>query len=50
MAVSQILKTFPLELFDALKWVAAEDSNKLADALRDMHDEIFNGRTNSLAE
>ena len=50
LAVSRIIKTFPLESFDALKWVVPVDHKILADALQDMHDDIFNGRMNSLAE
>lgn len=41
LAVSQIIKTFPMESFDSLKWVVPVDNKTLAKALQEMHDEIF---------
>ena len=50
LAVSRIIRTFPLKSFDALKWVVPVEPKILADALQNMHEDIFNGRINSLAE
>ncbi len=41
LAVSQIIKSFPMESFDSLKWVVPVDNKNLARALQEMHDEIF---------
>ena len=48
--VSRIIKEFPVDLFDSVKWITPVAQNKLSKELHQMHDDIFYGHSNSLAE
>ena len=48
--VSRIIKEFPVDLFDSVKWITPVDQKKLSKELHQMHDDIFYGHSNSLAE
>jgi hypothetical protein len=46
--VSRIIKEFPVDLFDSVKWITLVAKKKLSKELHQMHDDIFYGRSNSL--
>ena len=48
--VSRIIKEFPVDLFDSVKWITPVAQKKLSKELHQMHDDIFYGLSNSLAE
>lgn len=48
--VSRIIKEFPVDLFDSVKWITPVAQKKLSKELHQMHDDIFFGHSNSLAE
>jgi hypothetical protein len=48
--VSRIIKEFPVDLFDSVKWITPVAKKKLSKELHRMHDDIFYGHSNSLAE
>lgn len=48
--VSRIIKEFPVDLFDSVKWITPVAQKKLSKELHRMHDDIFYGHSNSLAE
>jgi hypothetical protein len=48
--VSRIIKEFPVDLFDSVKWITPVVKKKLSKELHRMHDDIFYGHSNSLAE
>ena len=48
--VSRIIKEFPVNLFDPIKWISPVDHKVLDKERLQMHDDIFYGRSNSLAE
>jgi len=48
--VSRIIKEFPVDLFDSVKWIKPVAQKKLSKELHQMHDDIFFGHSNSLAE
>ena len=48
--VSRIIKEFPVDLFDSVKWITPVAKKKLSKELYQMHDDIFYGHSNSLAE
>jgi len=48
--VSRIIKEFPVDLFDSVKWITPVAKKKLSKELHQMHDDIFYGHSNSLAE
>ena len=48
--VSRIIKEFPVNLFDTIKWIIPADRKVLDKERLQMHDDIFYGRSNSLAE
>jgi len=48
--VSRIIKEFPVDLFDSVKWITPVAQKKLSKELHQMHDDIFYGHSNSLAE
>jgi hypothetical protein len=48
--VSRIIKEFPVDLFDSVKWITPVAQKKLSKELYQMHDDIFYGHSNSLAE
>lgn len=47
--VSRIIKEFPVNLLDSLKWIIPVDIDILGRKLHQMCDDIFYGRSNSLA-
>ena len=47
--VSRIIKEFPVDLFDSVKWIRPVAQKKLSKELHQMHDDIFYGHSNSLA-
>ena len=48
--VSRIIKEFPVNLFDSIKWIFPVDQKVLDKERLQMHDDIFYGRSNSLVE
>ncbi|MBT8363190.1 MAG: nucleotidyl transferase AbiEii/AbiGii toxin family protein [Deltaproteobacteria bacterium] len=48
--ISRIIKEFPANLFDSIKWIIPVDQKVLDKKRLQMHDDIFYGRTNSLVE
>jgi hypothetical protein len=48
--VSRIIKDFPVNLFDTIKWIIHADKKVLDKERLQMHADIFYGRSNSLAE
>jgi hypothetical protein len=48
--VSRIIKEFPVNLFDSIKWISPVDQKVLDKERLQMHDDIFYGRSNSLVE
>jgi hypothetical protein len=48
--VSRIIKEFPVNLFDSIKWIFPVDQKVLDKKRLQMHDDIFYGRSNSLVE
>ena len=46
--ISKLIKTFPVQLFDSVKWILKVDLEKLADSVRVLHDDIFLVKENSL--
>jgi hypothetical protein len=48
--VSRIIKDFPVNLFDTIKWIIHADKKALDKERLQMHADIFYGRSNSLAE
>ena len=48
--VSRIIKEFPVNLFDSIKWITPVDQKVLDKERLQMHDDIFYGRSNSLVE
>jgi len=48
--VSRIIKEFPVDLFDTIKWIVPADQKVLDKERLQMHDDIFYGRSNSLME
>jgi len=46
--VSRIIKEFPVNLFDSIKWISPVDQKVLDKERLQMHDDIFYGRSNSL--
>ena len=48
--VSRIIKEFPVNLFDSIKWIIPADQKVLDKERLQMHDDIFYGRSNSLVE
>jgi hypothetical protein len=48
--VSRIIKEFPVNLFDSIKWIVPVDQKVLDKKRLQMHNDIFYGRTNSLVE
>jgi hypothetical protein len=48
--ISKIIKEFPVKLFDSIKWIISADEKVLDKERLQMHDDIFYGRSNSLAE
>jgi hypothetical protein len=48
LEVSRIIKEFPVNLLDSVKWIITVDTDILGRALHQMHDDIFYGRSNSL--
>ena len=48
--VSRIIRKFPINLFDTVKWIEPVDQDTLGQELNQMHDDIFYGQSNSLAE
>jgi hypothetical protein len=46
--VSRIIKEFPVNLFDSIKWIIPGDWKVLDKDRLQMHDDIFYGRSNSL--
>jgi hypothetical protein len=48
--VSRIIKEFPVNLLDSIKWIIPIDQKALDEERLQMHDDIFYGRPNSLAE
>jgi hypothetical protein len=50
LSVSRIIKEFPIDLFDSVKWITPVAKKKLSHELQQMHDDIFYGHSNSLAE
>ncbi len=47
--VSRIIQEFPINLFDTVKWMKPVDRETLGNELKQMHDDIFYGQSNSLA-
>ena len=47
--VSRIVKEFPVNLFNSIKWIIPVDQKVLDIERLQMHDDVFYGRTNSLA-
>ena len=48
--VSRIIKEFPVNLFDSIKWITPVDQKVLDKERLQMHDDIFYGRSNSLVD
>ena len=48
--VSRIIKEFPVNLFDSIKWSIPVNQKVLDKERLQMHDDIFYGRSNSLVE
>ncbi len=48
--VSRIIKEFPVNLFESIKWIIPVDQKVLDKERLQMHDDIFYGRSNSLVE
>jgi len=48
--VSRIIKEFPVNLFDSIKWIIHADQKVLNKERLQMHDDIFYGRSNSLMD
>ena len=48
--VSRIIKEFPANLFDSIKWIIPVDQKVLDKKRLQMHDDIFYGRSNSLVK
>ena len=48
--ISRIIKEFPVNLFDSIKWIIPVDKKILDKERLQMHDDIFYGRSNSLEE
>ena len=48
--VSRIIKEFPVNLFDSIKWIIPVDQKVLNKKRLQMHDDIFYGRSNSLVK
>ena len=48
--VSRIIKEFPVNLFDSIKWIVSVDQKVLVKERLQMHDDIFYGRSNSLVD
>jgi hypothetical protein len=48
--VSRIIKEFPANLFESIKWIFPVDQKVLDKERLQMHDDIFYGRSNSLVE
>jgi hypothetical protein len=48
--VSRIIKEFPANLFDSIKWISSVDQKVLDRERLQMHDDIFYGRPNSLVD
>jgi len=48
--VSRIIKEFPVNLFDSIKWIVSVDQKVLDKERLQMHDDIFYGRSNSLVD
>ena len=46
--VSRIIKEFPVNLFDSIKWIIPVNKKVLDKERLQMHDDIFYGRSNSL--
>jgi hypothetical protein len=50
LSVARLIKTFPLNQLDFIKWAKPIDMDKIKSALTVMHDDIFFGKSNSLAD
>ncbi|MGD8210039.1 MAG: nucleotidyl transferase AbiEii/AbiGii toxin family protein [Desulfobacterales bacterium] len=48
--VSRIIKEFPVNLFDTIKWIDSVDQKVLDKDRLQIHDDIFYGRSNSLVD
>jgi hypothetical protein len=48
--ISRIIREFPVNLFDSIKWIVPVDQNILDKERLQMHEDIFYGRSNSLVE
>lgn len=48
--VSRIIKEFPVNFFESIKWIIPVDQKVLDKERLQMHDDIFYGRSNSLVE
>ena len=48
--VSRIIKEFPVNLLDSIKWIVSVDQKVLDKERLQMHDDIFYGRSNSLVD
>ena len=48
--VSRIIKEFPVDFFESIKWIIPVDQKVLDKKRLQMHNDIFYGRTNSLVE
>ena len=46
--ICRLIKTFPVSLFDSLKWISRPDPDWLKEALLVLHDDIFWGNANSV--
>jgi hypothetical protein len=49
LEICKIIKEFPLQLFETIKWVRPIELEKLNVAVHKIHEDIFWGRTNSIA-
>ena len=48
--VSRIIKEYPVDFFESIKWIIPVDQKVLDKERLQMHDDIFYGRSNSLVE
>ena len=50
LEICKIIKAFPKELWETIKWVSPISTEQLNNAVQTLHNDIFWGRNNSLVE
>jgi hypothetical protein len=49
LEICKIISEFPPQLFDSIKWISPVNTQELQLAISGIHDDIFWGRSNSIA-